>query len=82
MRTAAELMSKIDQIALHNGNGYNNDILKEIEQFESKIRKDQDKITRHACAEISITTQIDYDGDSVTKLRNAIHQAIINTKAI
>jgi len=43
---------------------------------------EQDKITRHACAETAKTERIDYGGDSVTKLRNAIFQAIINTKAI
>ncbi len=41
MKTPAELMSKIDSIAMHNGNGYNNDILKEILQFESDIRAEK-----------------------------------------
>ena len=44
--------------------------------------KDQDKITRHACAETAKTEQIDYGGDSVIELKNSIYQAIINTKAI
>lgn len=41
MKTAHELMSKLDQVARNNGNGYNNDILKEIQEYESDIRKDQ-----------------------------------------
>lgn len=41
MKATHELMSKLDQIARRNGNGYNNDILKEIQEFEVDIRKDQ-----------------------------------------
>ncbi len=41
MKTAHELMSKLDQLARRNGNLNNNDILKEIQQFEKEIRKDQ-----------------------------------------
>ena len=47
--------------------------------FEADIRKDENKITRHACAEIANTTETDYGGDAIVKLRNNIHQAIMNT---
>ena len=41
MITPTELMSKIDQMAMWLGNGYNNNILEEIQNFESQIRQDQ-----------------------------------------
>lgn len=75
MKTSEELTEEIIQIAKWNGvfNGeletHTNQLLSE---FESEIRKDQDKITRHACAESSLSCD---DLESV-------HSAIINTKAI
>ncbi len=37
MKTAAELMGRLDALAMSIGNGYNNEILKEIEEFQSDI---------------------------------------------
>ena len=136
MKTANELMSKIDQIAMHNGNGYNNDILDEIKKFESDIRadktetrikefttdcqlifedqareycrlhgvtsigldqnciniagaimsarKDQDKLTRHSCAEVAISgLKVKLkDVEAAEFLCDQIHQKIMNTKAV
>jgi len=79
MKTAAELMSKIDQIALHNGNGYNNDILKEIEQFESKIRKDQDNKWVKEIDSIQRKGSCPECGDFRLDL---LRRTIINTRAI
>ena len=79
--TPQELMSKIDQMALWSGNGYSNNILDVIKEFEQEIRKDQDKITRHACAE-SIDQELINNNHSGNFARQLCREAIINTKSI
>lgn len=56
-----------------------------VSKFADAIRKDQDKITRHACAEIisdmDAYESIEYHiGGAVD--RNDAHRLIMNTKAI
>jgi len=46
------------------------------------IRKDQDKITRHACAEIVLESRDVGTGMYEVIEKNVVHQAIINIKAI
>ena len=58
-----------------------------LKDFEQEIRKDQDKITRHACAEASLCeygqdVNAEYTWEDLDDQRNTIHQAIINTKSI
>ncbi len=49
-----------------------------------KIRKDQDKITRHACAEIVSESRDVGNGTGMYEVieKNLVYQAIIDTKAI
>ncbi len=55
---------------------------RKLKKFESEIRKDQDKITRHACAEIAVNEGSDECGFYTLHSSTSIHQAIMNTKAI
>jgi hypothetical protein len=63
-------------------------IMEVLKKFESEIRKDQDKITRHACAEeINLLenepiTDLLTDTDYLVINLNDASNAIMNTKAI
>ncbi len=93
MKTAKELTTEIIKIAKWTG-VFNGELEihteKLLSEFESEIRKDQDKITRHSCAESVLSCDIKCENAGYDMIKpgsdhidiDEAHSAVMNTKAI
>ena len=69
---------------------FESDVVLILQEFEKQIRKDQDKITRHKCAENVLSCEIKCDNVGYDLINpgsdhidiDEAHSAIINTKSI